>query len=125
MSQIATTVSELKNDPGRLPSQTIPNPRGNVNADALRAPGPGPILAIGTSWPGPVLAPRNSNVHVPLPFPMQVRAPKKYVMDKEVWELFSKVEINILLLEAIKQIPRYLKFLKELCTNRRRCTRND
>ncbi|CAM8951179.1 unnamed protein product [Rhodiola kirilowii] len=46
-------------------------------------------------------------------------------MDKEVWELFSKVEINIPLLEAIKQIPRYAKFLKELCTNRRRCTRDD
>ncbi|CAM8997282.1 unnamed protein product [Rhodiola kirilowii] len=30
MSQIATTVSELNNDSGRLPSQTIPNPRGNV-----------------------------------------------------------------------------------------------
>ncbi|CAM8940473.1 unnamed protein product [Rhodiola kirilowii] len=31
MSQITTTVSKLKNDPGRLPSQTIPNPRGNVS----------------------------------------------------------------------------------------------
>ncbi|CAM8953966.1 unnamed protein product [Rhodiola kirilowii] len=31
MSQIATTVSELKNDPGRLPSQSVPNPRGNVS----------------------------------------------------------------------------------------------
>ncbi|CAM8993899.1 unnamed protein product [Rhodiola kirilowii] len=46
-------------------------------------------------------------------------------MDKEVWELFSKVEINISLLEAIKQIPRYSKFLKELCTKRRRGTQPD
>ncbi|CAM8969047.1 unnamed protein product [Rhodiola kirilowii] len=48
-------------------------------------------------------------------------------MDKEVWELFSKVEINIHipLLEAIKQIPRYSKFLKELCTNRRKGTQPD
>ncbi|CAM8972702.1 unnamed protein product [Rhodiola kirilowii] len=46
-------------------------------------------------------------------------------MDQDVFELFSKVEINIPLLEAIKQIPRYAKFLKELCTNRRRSTRND
>ncbi|CAM8880170.1 unnamed protein product [Rhodiola kirilowii] len=35
MSQIATTVSELKNDPGRLPSQTVPNLRGNVNTLAV------------------------------------------------------------------------------------------
>ncbi|CAM8987430.1 unnamed protein product [Rhodiola kirilowii] len=46
-------------------------------------------------------------------------------MDEDVFELFSKVEINIPLLEAIKQIPRYAKFLKELCTNRRRSTRYD
>ncbi|CAM8951288.1 unnamed protein product [Rhodiola kirilowii] len=59
---------------------------------------------------------------VSLPFPVPNRAPRKYVMDKDVWELFSRVEINIPLLEAIKQIPRYAKFLKELCTNRRRGT---
>ncbi|CAM8960070.1 unnamed protein product [Rhodiola kirilowii] len=35
MSQITTTVSELKNDPGRLPSQTIQNPRGNVSTLAV------------------------------------------------------------------------------------------
>ncbi|CAM8906712.1 unnamed protein product [Rhodiola kirilowii] len=46
-------------------------------------------------------------------------------MDEDVFELFSKVEINIPLLEAIKQIPRYAKFLKERCTNRRRSTRYD
>ncbi|CAM8884999.1 unnamed protein product [Rhodiola kirilowii] len=46
-------------------------------------------------------------------------------MDEDVFELFSKVEINIPLLEAIKQIPRYAKFLKELCTNRRRSNRYD
>ncbi|CAM8920400.1 unnamed protein product [Rhodiola kirilowii] len=31
MSNLAQTVSELKSDRGRLPSQTIPNPRGNVS----------------------------------------------------------------------------------------------
>lgn len=35
-------------------------------------------------------------------------------------KLFSKVEINISLIEAIKQIPMYVKFLKELFTNKRR-----
>ncbi|CAM8969487.1 unnamed protein product [Rhodiola kirilowii] len=65
---------------------------------------------------------RNQPDCISLPFPVPNRAPKKYVMDKDVWELFSRVEINIPLLEAIKQIPRYAKFLKELCTNRRRGT---
>ncbi|RDX68298.1 hypothetical protein CR513_52736, partial [Mucuna pruriens] len=34
--------------------------------------------------------------------------------------MFRKVEINIPLLDAIKQIPKYAKFLKELCVHKRR-----
>ncbi|CAM8896974.1 unnamed protein product [Rhodiola kirilowii] len=157
MSQLNTTVSDLAANlnAGRLPSQTIQNPKGNVSAVTLRSgrgasgpskdenqqepedeatepgtftqdePGPDLIPSAEASRPDPDPITENSNVQVPLPFPVQIRAPKKYVMDKEVWELFSKVEINIPLLEAIKQIPRYSKFLKELCTNRRRGTQPD
>ncbi|CAM8956589.1 unnamed protein product [Rhodiola kirilowii] len=35
MSQIAQKVSELKRDPGKLPSQTVPNPRGNISTLAV------------------------------------------------------------------------------------------
>ncbi|RDX71947.1 hypothetical protein CR513_48633, partial [Mucuna pruriens] len=34
--------------------------------------------------------------------------------------MFRKVEINIPLFDAIKQIPKYAKFLKELCVHKRR-----
>ncbi|RDX86705.1 Retrovirus-related Pol polyprotein from transposon 17.6, partial [Mucuna pruriens] len=34
--------------------------------------------------------------------------------------MFQKVEINIPLLDAIKQVPKYAKFLKELCMHKRR-----
>ncbi|RDX84522.1 Retrovirus-related Pol polyprotein, partial [Mucuna pruriens] len=34
--------------------------------------------------------------------------------------MFRKVEINIPLLDAIKQVPKYTKFLKELCVHKRR-----
>ncbi|CAM8978340.1 unnamed protein product [Rhodiola kirilowii] len=157
MSQLTTLVSDLANSvsAGRLPSQTVQNPKGNVSAVTLRSArrasgpsedenqqkpedeaaepstfgqdeiGPDLIPSAEISQPGPVPITENSNVQLPLPFPVQVPAPKKYVMDREVWELFSKVEINIPLLEAIKQIPRYSKFLKELCTNRRRGTQPD
>ena len=40
-------------------------------------------------------------------------------------ELFRKVQINIPLLDAIKQIPAYAKFLKELCTNKRKFEDHD
>ncbi|CAM8953580.1 unnamed protein product [Rhodiola kirilowii] len=37
MSQLTTSISALTNEPGRLPSQTIQNPKGNVNAVTLRS----------------------------------------------------------------------------------------
>ncbi|CAM8901295.1 unnamed protein product [Rhodiola kirilowii] len=75
--------------------------------------------------PNPVPRIETPKISMTLPFPVPGRVQKQHVMDKEVLELFSKVEINIPLLEAIKQIPRYAKFLKELCTNRRRNAGND
>ncbi|CAM8991852.1 unnamed protein product [Rhodiola kirilowii] len=165
MSQLATIMSALNNEPGRLLSQTVQNPRGNVNVvmlrsgkkldveptepeedesprvpeeeqtkpealgtlrpDAPEALMPGPVPAAEEIRPCSVSRTENSKINATLPFPVPSRAPKQYVMDKDVFELFGKVEINIPLLEAIKQIPRYAKFLKELCTNRRRGTRID
>ena len=45
--------------------------------------------------------------------------------EKEILETFRKVEVNIPLLDAIKQVPRYAKFLKELCTNKRKLKGNE
>ena len=57
----------------------------------------------------------------PLPFPPRAVSNKKMEeAEKEILETFRKVEVNIPLLDAIKQIPRYAKFLKELCTNKRK-----
>nr|KYP35319.1 hypothetical protein KK1_043653 [Cajanus cajan] len=46
-------------------------------------------------------------------------------VDKEILETFRKVEVNIPLLDAIKQIPRYAKFLKDLCTHKRKLKGNE
>ncbi|KAM1462740.1 hypothetical protein ACFXTO_047734 [Malus domestica] len=45
---------------------------------------------------------------------------KKEQTDKEILDTFRKVQVNLPLLGAIKQVPKYAKFLKELCTNKRR-----
>jgi len=45
--------------------------------------------------------------------------------EKEILETFKRVEVNIPLLDAIKQIPRYAKFLKELCTHKRKLKGNE
>ncbi|CAM8913893.1 unnamed protein product [Rhodiola kirilowii] len=172
MSQLATSIFKRNNEPGQLPSQTIENPKENVNAVTLRS---GKKLAVKPmeqaedksprlsgeeqmkpetrrtleqdaaeksgdapqehrpslvppseeQRPHPVPRTDTSKIRAALPFPVPARVPKQHVMDEDVFELFSKVEINIPLLEAIKQIPRYAKFLKDLCTNRRRSNRND
>jgi hypothetical protein len=53
------------------------------------------------------------------PFPVSSSRSKKEDKEKEILEVFKKVELNIPLLDAIKQIPKYTKFLKELCTTKR------
>jgi len=45
--------------------------------------------------------------------------------DYDILETFRRVEVNIPLLEAIKQIPKYAKFLKDLCTHMRKLKRNE
>jgi hypothetical protein len=63
----------------------------------------------------------------PIPFPQRVQKNKKKSVeeDKEILDTFRKVAVNIPLLDAIKQIPKYAKFLKDLCTNRRKVRVNE
>jgi hypothetical protein len=53
------------------------------------------------------------------PFLLSSSRSKKEDKEKEILEVFKKVELNIPLIDAIKQIPKYAKFLKELCTTKR------
>ena len=53
--------------------------------------------------------------HVPpAPYPHRLRAPKKVNNQSEIYELFKQVKLNIPLFDAIKKIPSYDKFLKDL-----------
>ncbi|KAM2208464.1 hypothetical protein ACFXTI_024457 [Malus domestica] len=44
---------------------------------------------------------------------------QKEESDKDILEIFRKVQVNIPLSDAIKQIPKYAKFFKKLCTTRK------
>ncbi|CAN6583540.1 unnamed protein product [Malus baccata var. baccata] len=61
-----------------------------------------------------------AEIHGSLPFPQRARQAKKEKYMGDILEQFRKVQINIPFLDAIKQIPSYAKFLKELCTKKRR-----
>ena len=56
---------------------------------------------------------------VPPPFPQALRKKKSSVNQIEMLEVLRQVKVNIPLLDMIKQVPIYAKFLKDLCTVKR------
>ena len=56
---------------------------------------------------------------VPPPFPQALRKKKNFVNQTEMLEVLRQVKVNIPLLDMIKQVPTYAKFLKDLCTVKR------
>ena len=56
---------------------------------------------------------------VPPHFPQALRKKKNSVNQTEILEVLRQVKVNIPLLDMIKQVPTYAKFLKDLCTVKR------
>ena len=56
---------------------------------------------------------------VPPPFPQALQIKKNSVNQTEILEVLRQVKVNIPLLDMIKQVPTYAKFLKDLCTVKR------
>ena len=52
---------------------------------------------------------------MPPPFPQALRGKKKIPNQAEIWEVLRQVKVNIPLLDMIKQVPTYAKFLRDLC----------
>ena len=66
-----------------------------------------------------VLEPKSNEIErcpIPTPFPQRLVPPQKVNQNFEILEVLKQVKVNIPLLDAIKQIPSYAKFLKDLCT---------
>jgi hypothetical protein len=55
-----------------------------------------------------------------LPFPHAMTKQRKVNHNSEIFETFKQVRINIPLLVTIKHVPFYAKFLKDLCTAKRK-----
>ncbi|CAJ2642326.1 unnamed protein product [Trifolium pratense] len=146
VGQLVTTMNQMQTQSSRnLPDQTVPNP--NVSAITLRS-GKEVDAAVeasvdnsgekndknnknkSTPTPAPTPTPEldeDEEQSIPLPFPQRAVKSKRehqFDMDREILDVFKKVEVNIPLLEAIKQIPKYAKLLKEMCTNKRKLKGN-
>ncbi|CAN6554944.1 unnamed protein product [Malus baccata var. baccata] len=84
---------------------------------APMAPKPSNPSTLGKMSPSLV----NANIIPPnVPFPSRFLQSKNEGEEKDVLETFRKVQVNIPLLDAIKQIPKYAKCLKKLCTTKKR-----
>ena len=90
----------------KLPSQTIVNPRENANAITLRRE---ENTIASSSHPNEpkekVTAKPFFPSYLTLPFPSRLAKSKKEEQEKEILDTFRKVEVNIPLLDAIKQVP--------------------
>ncbi|XP_023737796.1 uncharacterized protein LOC111885792 [Lactuca sativa] len=147
---LATALNKIEQS-GKLPSQTKKNP--NVSAITLKSgktlrennskrvsrEDEDEVIIVEPSMvvvspKEPVVPnidqPESSNkiikpLVIPPPFPSRLAPSKKKEEGKEFLETFRKVQINFPLLDAIKQIPSYAKFLKDLCTNKRKFKANE
>ncbi|RDX82603.1 hypothetical protein CR513_36574, partial [Mucuna pruriens] len=113
MGQLATTMNQLQSTSSGHLSQTIANPKGNMSIISLRSPKLKQVNAESKSEADSIV--QQLARAIPLPSPTRTVLAKKSKLDEELLQTFRKVEIDILLIEAIKQIPKYAKFLKELC----------
>ncbi|KAL5544769.1 hypothetical protein UlMin_008553 [Ulmus minor] len=148
-SQLAITLGRLEaQGSDKLPSQTVINSKENASAISLRSrkildeahkklikSSEEKDLSLekdDATTPKEDNPPRkvNYNSSIPiyvssLPFPSRFATTKKEEHEKKILETFRKVQVNIPLLDVIKQVPRYAKFLKELCTNKRKLKGNE
>ena len=143
IGQMAKIISERPQ--GSLPSNTETNPREQVNAITLRSgtkleephqkketeeptTNKEPSTKIRQSpkqpadgWsPGIRFADPNVKPYVPpLPFPeRQIQHPDKEFSN--FFKILKNLHINIPFVDAITQMPRYAKFLKEILTNKKK-----
>ena len=125
---------------GRVPSQTVPNPKGIHEVGSSNNSGMDEVKAIITlrsgkevdqPMPKPVEESRKGEelqsdhiflkedsmkYNMPPPFPQALRSKKKASQQAGILEVLRQVKVIIPLLDIIKQVPAYAKFLKDLCT---------
>ena len=129
-------------DQGRFASQTLPNPRGVNELSYTSEPAPkmDEVKAIITlrsckeiEQPVPkpagetreeeevepehiIIEEDSMKKSMPPQFPQALRGKKKASMQAGILEVLKQVKVNIPLLDMIKQVPTYAKFVKDLCT---------
>ncbi|GJW48996.1 reverse transcriptase domain-containing protein [Tanacetum coccineum] len=117
---------------GALPSNTIPNPREDIKVITKRSgitlvgpsvlpPSPSSSSKVVERDPEPTMDQRNPH-QPPIPYPSRLNKDK--LQDKsdiqihKFLQMFKKLHFNISLAEALAQMPKYAKMLKDLLSNK-------
>ncbi|KAJ4724584.1 DNA-directed DNA polymerase [Melia azedarach] len=61
----------------------------------------------------------------PIPFPQRLRKNKLDKQFSKFLDVFKKLHINIPFVDALEQIPSYVKFMKEILSNKRKLEENE
>ncbi|KAI3819085.1 hypothetical protein L1987_12908 [Smallanthus sonchifolius] len=140
VGQIAKLLSERP--PGGLPSNTEPNPKAHVKAITTRSgrgTGPDPQVPVHESSEEEVVIeipdetpPRGkpaskSRPREPVrdytpavPYPGRLKKQKMEEQYGKFLGLFKQLHINLPFVEALAQMPKYARFLKDILTNKRK-----
>ncbi|KAL6350740.1 hypothetical protein AAG906_028205 [Vitis piasezkii] len=115
------------NEKGKFPSQPSQNPKG-VHEIETQDEGKNQEEQSGKKSPSKssieeepriVIKEDMMKKHMPPPFPQALHGKKEIKNSSEILEVLRQVKVNIPLLDMIKQVPTYAKFLKDLCTVKR------
>ena len=145
IAQIAQQVSHLSRPHGHLPSQPETNPKGHINA--ITSVGEGfkesPVMVLqkiasdpisarvgeerkedkglgstGTPSPSPPIRP----YRVPAPYPQRLTWSQLLPLEPRFarfLDMLKRIHVSIPFLEALKEAPIYLRFLRELLFKKR------
>ncbi|CAN6577107.1 unnamed protein product [Malus baccata var. baccata] len=106
----AKSRSEAISEAGIPDSSASDKVQSRSNSDSNKEKGLGSLFAPSDKPP----------YKAPLPFPQRQQQRSKDQQCIEFMKTLAKVQINLPLLDAIKQIPSYAKFLKELCSKKKK-----
>ncbi|XP_050111781.1 uncharacterized protein LOC126590347 [Malus sylvestris] len=155
IGQIVLQVSERA--PGTFPSQTVPNPRGREECNAIRTLRSGKSYnnkhenSVGNSQAAELPQTKSAIIadseisadsgqsqdrsentaeastktaervyEPPMPYPERLRPKAKDQQLTDFMKTLAKVQINLPLIDANKNIPSYAKFLKDVCTKKKK-----
>ncbi|XP_022040578.1 uncharacterized protein LOC110943130 [Helianthus annuus] len=138
VGQLAKMLSERPQ--GSLPGNTEPYPRGHVNAVMTRSgKATGPDKSNSPPITDTIQTDASDEVHArrvpastaqfqepgkdfipPVPYPSRLEKQKNDEEHGKFLEMFKQLHINIPFVEALAQMPKYARFLKDILTNKQK-----